>query len=217
MSGNMTINRVLVLAPHTDDGEFGCGGTIAKFIEQGTDVYYVAFSAAEKSVPEGFSSDVLRREVKAATHVLGIPSENLIIFDYEVRDFPWHRQHILEDLVRLQRELRPDLVLLPSSHDIHQDHSTIASEGLRAFKTTSILGYELPWNNLTFNTTSFVFLEDKHVRRKVEALHCYESQQFRRYASEEFIYSLARTRGTQIGAEYAEAFEVVRWILNGRF
>lgn len=213
----MTVQRVLVLAPHTDDGEFGCGGTIAKLVEQESEVYYIAFSAAEKSVPEDYPNGVLRTEVKEATQVLGIPPQNLIIFNYEVRDFPWHRQAILEDLVHLQREIKPDLVLLPSLHDIHQDHMTIASEGLRAFKTTSILGYELPWNNLTFNTTSFVFLEDSHIQRKVEALRCYVSQRSRQYASAEFIYSLARSRGTQIGAEYAESFEVIRWILNGPF
>lgn len=39
---------VLVLAPHTDDGEFGCGGSIAKFVRQGARVVYVAFSAAEQ-------------------------------------------------------------------------------------------------------------------------------------------------------------------------
>ena len=212
----MNIERALVLAPHTDDGEFGCGGTIVKLIEQGADVCYVAFSAAEKSVPKEFPNDILRKEVKEATQVMGIPPQNLIILNYEVRDFPLYRQEILEDLVKFQREIKPDLVLLPSLHDIHQDHMTIAQEGLRAFKTTTMLGYELPWNNLTFNTTSFVFLQDVHIRGKVEALHCYESQRSRRYASEDFIYSLARTRGTQIGAEFAEAFEVIRWVLDGR-
>lgn len=209
--------RVLVLAPHTDDGELGCGGTIAKLVESGGAVYYVAFSAAEKSVPAGMPKDILRREVKHATAVLGVPRDNLIIFNYEVRDFPLHRQTILEDLVRLQRDIRPNLVLLPAFSDIHQDHMTIASEGLRAFKTTTILGYELPWNNLTFNTTAFVFLEEQHIERKVDALACYESQQDRRYANGDFIRSLARARGIQIGARYAEAFEVVRWVLNGQF
>lgn len=209
--------RVLVLAPHTDDGEFGCGGTIAKLLEREIEVYYIAFSAAEKSVPAEFPSDVLRQEVKAATRRLGIPPQNLLILDYEVRDFPLRRQEILEDLVKFQRQLKPDLVLLPSLNDIHQDHMTIAGEGLRAFKKISILGYELPWNNLTFQTTSFMFLEEHHIQRKVDALHCYESQHFRSYASKEFIYSLARTRGIQIGAQYAEAFEVIRWIFNGQF
>lgn len=209
------VHRVLVLAPHTDDGELGCGGTIAKFIQGGNEVYYVAFSSAEKSVPAGMPKDILRHEVRQATRVLGILSENLILLNYEVRDFPLHRQDILEDMIRLQREIRPHLVLLPALHDIHQDHTTIAAEGLRAFKTITMLGYELPWNNLTFNTTAFVFLEEQHLNRKVEAMEYYVSQQGRRYASRDFIYSLARARGIQIGAEYAEAFEVIRWVLNG--
>ena len=50
----------LVLAPHTDDGEFGCGGTMARLIESGVEVTYVAFSTAAKSVPEGFPRDILR-------------------------------------------------------------------------------------------------------------------------------------------------------------
>lgn len=209
-------NRILVLAPHTDDGELGCGGTIARLVESGDDVYYVAFSAAEKSVPQSMPKDVLRCEVKQATHVLGIPPKNLLIFDYEVRDFPLHRQEILDDLIELQRDIQPHLTLLPAFHDIHQDHITIASEGLRAFKTTTILGYELPWNNMTFNTTAFVFLEERHVNCKVDAMSCYTSQKTRPYANGDFIRSLARARGIQIGAEYAEAFEVIRWVLDGR-
>jgi LmbE family N-acetylglucosaminyl deacetylase len=208
--------RVLVLAPHTDDGELGCGGTIAKLLESGDEVSYVAFSAAERAVAPDLPPDILRHEVKDATHVLGIPPENLFILDYEVRDFPLHRQAILEDLIKFQRELNPHLVLLPAFHDIHQDHITIASEGLRAFKTTTILGYELPWNNMTFNTTAFVFLEERHIKCKMSALSCYVSQRGRRYADGDFIRSLARARGIQIGAAYAEAFEVIRWILDGR-
>ena len=47
--------RVLVFAPHTDDGEIGCGGTIVKFIEAGKQVYYIAFSIARTSaVQNGF-------------------------------------------------------------------------------------------------------------------------------------------------------------------
>ena len=53
--------RALVLAPHTDDGEFGCGGTMARLVEEGTDVRYVAFSIATRSLPEGFAPDTLAR------------------------------------------------------------------------------------------------------------------------------------------------------------
>ena len=204
--------RVLILAPHTDDGEFGCGGSIARFVAEGHDVHYVAFSAAEKSISPEFAPDVLRKEVVAATAVLGIPSRNLHVLDFEVRDFPAHRQKILDVLVRLQAELRPDMVFLPSTADTHQDHQTVSAEGFRAFKKTTILGYELPWNNLTFTTCGFIVLTEKHVDRKIEALAQYQSQAGRSYATPDYVRSLANVRGTQIGVDWAETFEVIRMI-----
>ena len=153
--------NVYVLAPHTDDGELGAGGTISKLIEMGANVYYFAFSTAEQSVPEGFPKNILKKEVIKATSKLGIKKENVIIYNYEVRKLNYARQEILESLIKHRNQIFPVLVLLPSLNDIHQDHSTIAQEGLRAFKKTTILGYELVWNKLTFDTTSFVILERK--------------------------------------------------------
>jgi LmbE family N-acetylglucosaminyl deacetylase len=173
-----------------------------------------AFSACEQSVLPQFPSDILITEVKAASKVLGIKEENLILFDYEVRTFNFHRQDILDDLIKLRIELEPELVLMPSVNDIHQDHHTIAVEGLRAFKFSSILAYEVPWNNFTFSTSSFVHLDEHLISKKVEALRQYKSQEHRTYANEEFIRSLARTRGVQIGTRYAETFDVVRWIIK---
>ncbi|WP_419773865.1 PIG-L deacetylase family protein [Halarcobacter sp.] len=204
--------NIYVLAPHTDDGELGAGGTISKLIELGANVYYFAFSTAEKSVPDGFPKDILKTEVLNATKKLGIPKENVIIYNYEVRKLNYARQEILEDLIKHRKELQPDLVLMPSLNDIHQDHSTIAYEGLRAFKNTTILGYELIWNNLTFDTTSFVKLDKNHIQAKSDALKEYKSQGKRDYMSEEFIFSLAKARGVQIGSEYAESFEVIRFV-----
>ena len=205
--------NVYVLAPHTDDGELGAGGTISKLIRLGANVYYFAFSTAETSVPDGFPKDILKTEVMNATKKLGIPKKNVIIYNYEVRKLNYARQEILEDLIWHRKKLKPDLVLMPSLHDIHQDHSTIAQEGLRAFKNSTILGYELIWNNLTFDTTSFIKLDRIHIQAKCDALKEYKSQGMRDYMSEEFIFALAKTRGVQIGTEYAESFEVIRWII----
>lgn len=206
-------NNILVLAPHTDDGELGLGGSINYFIEQGKNVVYAAFSTATESVPEGFPKNILEIEVKEATLKLGIKKENLFVYNYQVRKLNYVRQEILEDLIKLRSKMHFDIVFIPSLHDIHQDHTTIAQEGLRAFKNTTLLGYELIWNNLTFNTQCFIKLEERHIRAKVEALKKYESQGFRDYLSEDFIFSLAKTRGVQVGCKYAEAFEVVRLFL----
>src|SRR5947207_9048761 len=122
------LKRVLVLAPHTDDGEFGCGGTMARLVDAGAEVRYVAFSIATKSLPAGFPPDTLAREVREATAELGIPDDNLTVHDFEVRTFPERRQDILELLLAIWEEWRPDAVLQPSVHDIHQDHQVIAAE-----------------------------------------------------------------------------------------
>lgn len=207
-------NNVFVLSPHTDDGELGAGGTIAKLRELGANIFYFAFSTANESVPAGFSSDILKKEVLDATCLLGIPNENVIVYHYEVRKLNFVRQEILENLISFRSKIKPDLVLMPSLNDVHQDHSTIAQEGLRAFKNATVLGYELIWNNLTFNSTAFVELEKKQLQKKIDALKAYKSQSNKGYMEEDFIKSLARTRGVQIGVEFAESFEVVRWMIK---
>ena len=205
--------NVLVLAPHTDDGELGCGGTIARLHEEGATVTYVAFSTADKSLPSGMLPGTLKKEVKIATKKLGIKNENLVIYDFEVRKLNYHRQEILEKLVTIKKTRKIDLVLMPSLSDIHQDHATVAMEGLRAFKDKSILGYELIWNNRDFATSCFVRLDERHIQKKVAALAAYRSQTKKDYLAKDFIISLARARGVQIGYPFAECFETVRWVI----
>lgn len=209
---NSNIKKALILAPHTDDGEFGCGGTISKLISNGIEVFYAAFSACEQSVLPEFPKNILTKEVKEATKELGILEDNLFLLKYDVRTFSSKRQEILDDLILLKNKIHPDLIFIPSLNDVHQDHSTIAKEAVRAFKFNSILGYELPWNNFNFSNTYFSVLSRVEVDAKLRALKKYKSQAHRSYASEEYIRSLARTRGVQIGREYAEVFEVIRLV-----
>lgn len=208
-------SKILILSPHTDDGDIGAGGTIVRFVEEQKEIYYVAFSSCEVSVPEGFPEDVLKIECKKATEILGIQPENVILLDYKVRTFPLNRQEILDDMIELNKQIKPDLVLVPSSNDIHQDHQTVYSESLRAFKkTSSIWGYEHPWNNLTFTTDIFVRLEEKHIKKKIEAMNQYKSQDFRTYFDEKYIRALAFTRGAQVDYLLAETFELVRLLVR---
>jgi N-acetylglucosamine malate deacetylase 1 len=204
--------KILIVSPHTDDGELGCGGTIAKFIEEGDTVEYVALSCCEKSVPPEYPPDILSKEVKKATGILGIT--NPILLGFEVREFPRLRQEILDSLILLRNKIRPDVVFAPSRYDTHQDHKTTIEEVIRAFKNCTILGYEQPWNNITFNTLAFVPLDEIHIRKKIDALQCYETQKNRSYLNQDFVRGLAVTRGTQIEEKYAEAFEVIRWIIK---
>lgn len=203
----------LILAPHTDDAEFGCGGTIARYVEEGHHVWCVAFSACMLSVPERFPADQLITEVKAAAQVLGIQPDHLLLRDFHVRTFDRHRQEILQEMIRLRERIKPHMVLLPWTGDVHQDHRVIAEEGIRAFKHCTLLSYELPWNSVeAFPADHFVQLHTSHLEKKQAAVACYQSQASRPYAGEHAIAATVHFRGQQCGQEKAEAFHTVRTI-----
>jgi N-acetylglucosamine malate deacetylase 1 len=202
----MQNKNILILAPHTDDGELGCGASIAKFIKEGRKVTYIGFSTCFQSLPENLPSDTLRNECIAATNFLGI--QDVRFFDFQVRKLLVNRQEILEELIKINAEIQPNTVYLPAEHDIHQDHQVIYSEGFRAFKNSNILGYELPWNNFKFYPNYFERIEEDELTAKQSALKEYKSQAHRKYMDPNFQRSLAIVRGIQSNTPYAEAFEV---------
>ena len=98
-----------MLAPHTDDGEFGCGGAMARLARarrgRAPDrvLDRLALAAAE-----GFAPDTLVHEVRAAARELGLADDALTVHDFEVRTFPALRQEILELLIDVAREFEPE-------------------------------------------------------------------------------------------------------------
>jgi LmbE family N-acetylglucosaminyl deacetylase len=207
-----TGTAILILAPHTDDGELGCGGSIHRLIEEGFEVHYVVFSICSRSLPLNLAPDTLAVEVRQATGRLGIPPNQLHLYDFDVRDFDKNRQAILQTMIDLRGRIQPEWVFLPSPTDIHQDHQVVSAEGVRAFKHINILGYEMPWNNLAFNTRYFLEISSKNLAAKIHALEAYQSQAQRPYFRPSFIAGLAETRGVQMGTQYAESFEVIRMV-----
>jgi LmbE family N-acetylglucosaminyl deacetylase len=208
--------RILILSPHTDDAELGCGGSIVRFLEDKNELYWVAFSTAEDSLPKDLSTDTLKKEFINVVTDLGLNEKNYKICNFKVRYLHEKRQNILEQLIKIRTDFNPDLVIGPSINDYHQDHQVVANEMIRAFKTvSSIISYELPWNHVTFNSQLFIKLEEKHISAKCNLLNNYESQILnnRPYFSTEFVYGLATTRGIQCNSKYAEAFEVIKWMI----
>ncbi|KKG07105.1 GlcNAc-PI de-N-acetylase [Methanosarcina mazei] len=208
--------KVLILSPHTDDAELGCGGSIFKFLNRGDDIYWIVFSTAEDSLPKNLPKNTLREEFIRVVQSLNLSSDNYSICNFKVRYLHEHRQKILDKLIEVRISFNPDLVIGPSVNDFHQDHQIVANEMIRAFKTTSsIISYELPWNHVTFNTQLFIKLNNEHISKKCSLLRNYQSQflKNRLYFSKEYIYGIGTTRGIQCNSKYAEAFEVVRWMI----
>jgi LmbE family N-acetylglucosaminyl deacetylase len=208
--------RILVLAPHTDDAELGCGGTIARLVQEKKEVFIVVFSPCNESLPKGFAKGITKKEARNAAKILGIDSKHLILKNYKVRNFPQVRQKILDDMRKIEKKIKPDLVFLPSRHSIHQDHKVIADEGLRAFKGSSCFGYGLPGDTVTFDSIAFVKLDTAHINKKIEAFMCYKSQlsKSKPWANiDEVMLALTKATGSQIKTTYAEVFEVMRLVI----
>ncbi|MEI6766958.1 MAG: PIG-L family deacetylase [Bacteroidota bacterium] len=209
------MNNVLILSPHTDDAEIGCGGTIIRLLQEKKNLLWVVFSTAEDSIPDDMPKDILTTEFLEVMKKLELDESHFIIKHFKVRNLKQHRQEILEILVDLKKTFKPDMVIGPSLNDFHQDHSVIANEMVRAFKTSSsIICYELPWNHIKFDTQFFMTLSPDHIAKKISLLETYKSQIKidRHYFSADFVKGLATTRGSQVAEKYAEAFEVIRWI-----
>ena len=202
--------RVLVLAPHTDDGEFGCGGTMARLVDGGCGGALRRVLDRDQVAARGLPAGHARARGEGGDRRARHPESALTVHDFEVRTFPERRQDILELLIALWEDWQPDAVFQPSLHDVHQDHQVVAAEGLRAFKRTTVLGYEIPWNNFDFAYQAYVALERSHLERKTAALAKYASQQHRRYADPEYIWNLARIHGANVNREFAECFQVYR-------
>ncbi len=201
---NNIFRKGLVLSPHTDDGELGAGATIARFLEEGVDFHFLAFSAPLEQ---------LRDECVRSLEVLGIEKKKVTILDVPRRYFPQYRQEILQTLHDLNEKEYFDIVFTPSTKDLHQDHGVVTREALRIFKQSTILGYELPWNHIDFTENCFVAIEESHLNKKLAALDQYVSQHKHHYFSPEYVRSLAITRGGQIATQYAESYELIKLVL----
>ena len=204
--------KVLLLSAHTDDCELAMGGTISRFVNAGADIMWVIFCNAWESLPASYPEGTLLTEQEAAAGKLGIGPERVTVKSIPVRHFPEHRQHILEDLVEIKKSFRPDLVFCPSLQDTHQDHKTLAEEAQRAFKSSTLLGYIIPWNMHLEKRNLFMELSPEDFEKKMEALACYKSQ------IEKYPILLEKTRaigyagGLSCLEGYSESFEVIRMV-----
>src|SRR5699024_6321863 len=122
-------------------------------------------------------------EFRASRKCLGVPCEHIILRDYDPRNLFDARIDILQLFFDLNTALKPDLVLIPNSQDIHQSHEVVYAEARRAFKYITLLGYELPWNSMNFSMDVFITLSECNVKAKVDAINCYRTQKHRMFFS----------------------------------
>ncbi len=213
--------RVLVFAPHRDDEVLGVGGTIAKHIKNGDEVF-VCEATDVQNRPELL--ELIKEEEREAHHVLGIKKTySLEIPVVELPNFS-----IIERNRRFQEvvdEVKPNIAYIPHRGDMHEDHGTVANGALvalrplnnpqlsaiYAYETLSETEWNAPYVDNAFIPNVWNDISDE-IDVKLEAMKCYKSQLCSDVhpRSLDSIKALARYRGSTIGVRYAESFMLIR-------
>ena len=196
---------ILVISCHTDDAELAAGGTISRL----RNVYgYCPTYNFQYTSP-----NTTQKECDQSWKRLYIKKVKGVSEDHNARDID--RQLLLDDLIKLNVMLKPSLVITHGSKDVHQAHRVVHQESIRAFKHTSILGFNHAWNCVNGTMDNyFVRLKQGDVDNKMSALDCYKSQESRAYFNKEYQLFTMKQTGLLVGSEYAEGFELIRWV-NG--
>ena len=212
MNHDMTFygRSVLFLGAHPDDIELGCGALIAHIVHQ-TDLRCVTLSDNQKNPALGH----LVEEHRDSMRMLGVPQENVILGPFETRRFPHLRQEILEYMIDLNRKYRPEIVFVHTKADIHQDHATITEEALRAFRGTTVLGFDVIRSSYGFFPNFLVEVTQEDVECKIKALARYTTYADRYYFKEDITRATLIRNGAICERPYAEGFDILRVI--GRF
>lgn len=203
------MKRVLVVSPHTDDGELAVGGAIAEWLARGWPVSW--FTCCSRY--PGQDDEQLMEEQGRSWLSLDVPAESVGMGPWETRSLPAYRQELLDRLIELRESVRPDVVFVPAAGDKHQDHQTVHTEALRAFPSSTILGYVQEWNLLRLPAAHFVEIGWPAFVAKLAALACYRSQKDRPYFDPELVLARARFWGALAGCRLAEPYEPLRGAL----
>ncbi|MEA4908044.1 MAG: PIG-L family deacetylase [Anaerolineaceae bacterium] len=199
--------RICFIGAHPDDIELGCGAFIAH-IAPYTTIKCVTLSDNQKNP---LLTDLVGEHYQSM-QTLGVSKENVVLGQFETRRFQDARQEILEYMIQLNREFSPDVVFVHTRADIHQDHATVTEEALRAFRGTTVLGFDVLRSSYGFFPNFLVGVSEADVDCKLKALSMYTT-----YAAK-YYFDPAITRATLIrhGAlaerPYAEGFDILRII-----
>ena len=199
--------KVCFIGAHPDDIEIGCGALIAH-ISAKTEVRCYTLSDNQKN-------PLLKNVVDehyASMAVLGVPKENVIVGEFQTRHFPQARQEILEYLIDINNSFHPEIVFVHTKSDIHQDHATVTEEGLRAFRGTTVLGFDVIRSSYGFFPNFLVEVSAEDVKRKIDALAEYKTYESKYYFDPEVTRATLIRHGALAERPFAEGFDILRII-----
>jgi LmbE family N-acetylglucosaminyl deacetylase len=197
---------VLALGAHPDDIEIGAGGLLLELAESALQARYIVLTGTAER----------HQEARTAAHAF-MPGADLSIELYDLPEgrFPAAWGSVKEILEGIARTCSPDLVIAPSPDDAHQDHRIIGELVPTVFRDQLYLAYEIPkWDGDMSSPSMYVPLPASTAHRKVELLRkCFPSQRDRDWWDDEVFLGLARLRGMECRAPYAEAFRCAKSVI----
>ncbi|MFP3855400.1 MAG: PIG-L deacetylase family protein [Anaerolineales bacterium] len=197
--------RILFVGAHPDDIELGCGALLANIVDR-AEVLCLTLSDNQENPALGG----LVEEHYRSMEVLGVDRGSVLMESFDTRNFARDRQRILEYLYELNREHRPEIVFVHSSADIHQDHGVVTQEALRAFRGTSVLGFDVIRSSYGFFPNFLVEVRQQDVDRKLKALAEYKTYKDKYYFDPELIRATLVRHGALAERPYAEGFDILR-------
>ncbi len=202
--------RVLALGAHPDDIEAGCGGTLARYAQNGHRVFLMVLTAGEL----GASRGIRRREQGRAARILG--AERIFWGGYPDTKVPLDRG-LIQRIEGVVRRVDPHVIFVHYHDDTHQDHRHVATCTVTATRyTRNVLFYEGPTTQ-NFSPTVFVDI-DPVLKDKVAALEAHASQvrktNIEGLSIVDIIRAAAHFRGIQGRVKSAEGFIPLRLFLT---
>ncbi len=197
--------RVLFLGAHPDDIELGCGALLHHLLPH-SEVLCVTLSDNQKNP----LLQNLVEEHFASMDTLGVPRDRVVLETFTTRYFPTARQEILEYLLRLRRDFKPQIVFTHTLQDIHQDHNVVTQEALRAYRGMTVLGFDVVRSSHGFFPHFLVEVTEQDVEAKINALMCYKTYRDKYYFQPELLRATMVRHGALAERTYAEGFDILR-------
>ncbi|MFD7534682.1 PIG-L deacetylase family protein [Streptomyces sp. NPDC059819] len=204
------LDQVVAVGAHCDDIALGAGGTLLALClaRPGlrVDALVLCGGGSEREQEEQAALTAFCPGADVRLCVLKLPDGRL----------PAHWNEAKAAVEELRLRTAPDLVLGPRTDDAHQDHRGLAKLLTTAFRDHLVLGYEIvKWDGDLGRPTAYQPLPPEIAERKVRLLlEHYPSQRHRPWYDREAFLGLARIRGIECHARYAEAFAVSKLALD---
>lgn len=204
------LDRIVAVGAHCDDIAIGAGGTLLTMCAARpglrVDALVLSGGGSEREQEELAALAAFCPGAELAVTVLKLPDGRM----------PVHWDEAKAAVEELRARTEPDLVIAPRTDDAHQDHRGLAQLIPTAFRDHLVLGYEIvKWDGDLGRPTAYQPLTPETAEEKVRLLQeHYPSQRHRPWYDREAFLGLARIRGIECHARYAEAFAVTKLALK---